>query len=44
MAILAAQCLGVQPHEFHSYGDEEEEVNSPSEQDVQDGSFAAPHP
>ncbi|XP_021836195.2 uncharacterized protein [Spinacia oleracea] len=47
VAVSTARRLGLDPPEFVSDGEEdmeEEEVNSPEGQDVQDGSFIAPHP
>ena len=47
MAVSTARRLGLDPPEFVSDGEEdmeEEEVNSPEGQDVQDGSSTAPHP
>ena len=47
MAVSTARRLGLDPPEFVSDGEEdmeEDEVNSPEGQDVQDGSSIAPHP
>lgn len=40
MVVIASQRLGVEPPEFHSDGDEEE-VESPTNQDAQDGNLDA---
>ena len=47
IAVSTARRLGLDPPEFVSDGEEdieEDEVNSPEGQDVQDGSSIAPHP
>ena len=47
MAVSTARRLGLDPPEFFSDGEdedaEEEKVNSPENQDVQDGSPTTPH-